>query len=382
MLIDGFNYNEEELLYYNNLVKRSFQWELWQSCNNVCTFCYIGKDNRHTDKERQLESLNDLKKNLATLDFDQYNNVSLIGGEFFQGQMDDKDVNNLFFEVIDIISDLYLQKKIGSIWIAATLTIGDQSDLYKMLDVFEKKGVRPIPKYESSGLWICTSWDAEGRFLNEKRKETWEYHMKNIQKKYPWVKKNTTIILMQKFCEMYLNGDFVPRRFMKEFSTGIFYKQPGLLTQQKAEIMTKGGIPEIVAFERDGKIDDYLTSVKAEIEQEFGFRFYPDRNTFRKFLIKYAKDDSDTFGKLFNIKYRADELHRNFNEIGQRSDHFRDKHSNIENNSSTEVVINPNCLVEPFELKHVTGYATYSDCNNCMLCDRNQIWAGVQNGTI
>ena len=381
MLIDGINYNEEDFLYLNNLIRRSFQWELWQSCNNVCSFCYIGRDNRHTDKERQLESLRDLRKNLEVLDFDLYNNISLIGGEFFQGQMDDEEVNDAFFEIINIICDLYLEKKIGSIWIAATLTIGDQADLYKMLNVFDKKGVRPNPSYESSGLWICTSWDAEGRFLTKKRQETWEFHMKNIHEKYPWVKKNTTIILMQKLCEMYLDGNFVPDDFMKEFSTEIFYKQPGLLTQQKAGIMVDG-MPEIIAREKEGRIDDYLTKLKGEIEREFGFRFYPDRNTFRKFLIKYAKNDPSTFEKLFNIKFRADELHRNFNEHGIKYDHCRDKHSNIENSASSEMVINPNCLIEPFEKKHVTGYATYSDCNKCMLCDRNQIWSGVKNGTI
>ena len=52
---------EKDTLYLNNYKRKSFQWELWSVCNNLCEFCYLGKDNRHTDKERQLTSLNDLK---------------------------------------------------------------------------------------------------------------------------------------------------------------------------------------------------------------------------------------------------------------------------------------------------------------------------------
>ena len=84
-LIDA-NYRkmkEEDLLYLNNYGRRSFQWELWSMCNNLCTYCYLGKENRHTDKARQMTSLNDLHMAIDNLDTRIYNNIAIIGGDFW-----------------------------------------------------------------------------------------------------------------------------------------------------------------------------------------------------------------------------------------------------------------------------------------------------------
>lgn len=365
---------EEELLYSNNLGRKSFQWELWQCCNNVCDFCYLGKENRHTDKERQLKSLHDLKQNLEELDFQKYNNVSLIGGEFFQGQLENAEVRKSFFEVIETLCKLYTSKKIGSIWLAATLTIGDQADLYKTIEMFERAGVRPHPSYGSSGLWVCTSWDSKGRFHTEKHKQNWEFHMQNISNYYPWVKKNTTIIITQDLCEKYLAGEFVPKHFSGKFLTSLFYKQPAMFHDNTIGGKGKMGLTESA---QRGILDEYLTKTKAEIEEGLGYRFFPDRRTFRRFLLKYAKDDADTFNKLFNIEFRADELHKNFNEDAQDEEQLRDKKSNIESSASADSITNPNCLLEPASRKHIVHYASYADSNACMICDRNQIFESV-----
>ena len=368
-------FSEDDLLYTNNIGRKSFQWELWQCCNNLCPFCYLGTDNRHTDKERQLKSLSDLKLALKNLDFKIYNNVSLIGGEFFQGQLADPEVKESFFDLIHILAHLYNTKKIGSIWITATLTLGDQADLYKMLDTFEEEGVKPHPDYGASGLWICTSWDAQGRFLTEDRKKSWEYHMQNISSYYPWVKKNTTIIISQKLCEMYLNSEYDPKVFTGKFNTCLFYKQTGIYQPNGYESQS-----DVEIGKTDEDINKYLTNSKRSIEDLLGFRFYPDRRTFRKFLLKYAKEDSDTFDRLFNIQYRADELHRNFNEEESASSFVRDKHSNVESSALAESILNPNCLVKDKEHRHIITYATYSDCNDCMICDRDQILESVRKG--
>lgn len=370
---------EEDKLYHNNFGRMSFQWELWECCNNLCKFCYLGTDNRHTDKERQLKSLSDLKKNLDNLDFSVYNNISLIGGEFFQGQLNDPEIKESFMEMIHKVADLYVNKKIGSVWITATLTIGDQADLYETLDVFERAGALPLPEYGASGLWICTSWDAQGRFHTEQARENWEFHMQNMRNYYPWVKKNTTIILSQKFCEMYLANEFSPHDFMERFDTSLFYKQPGLY-----EINGKGDgtYGDLLDLAEEGQADLYMTRTKARVEEDLGFRFYPDRKTFRKFLIKYAKEDPDTFERLFNIMFRADELHRNFNNVYEDDGHQRNKNSNKESNADTDSIFNRHCLLEPLEAKHIISYATYVDCNDCMICDRNQIWEAVQAGRL
>ncbi len=374
-LNNDHDYTEEELLYHNNLGRRSFQWELWQCCNNLCKFCFLGKANRHTDKERQLKSLQDLLRALDSLDYKQYNAVSLIGGEFFQGQLADEDVRTLFFRVIDKLCDLYTTKKIGAIWITAALTLGDQADLYKTLDIFEEAGVRPLPQYGASGVWICTSWDPQGRFHSKKSEENWEFHMKNMDAYYPWIKKNTTIILTQKVCEMYLNGEFAPRDFMSKFRTLLFYKQPGFY-----ESDAEGRNPdnyEDIGLNMDN-VDDFLTFIKHKLQKEIGFDFFPERSTFMKFLIKYAKEDPDTYERLFNIKFRADELHKNYNQEFEEFAQIRDKESNLESDVETESLTNPNCLIEDTDDRHIINYAAYIDSNACMICDRNKVWEAVR----
>lgn len=363
--------SEENLLYSHNVGKKTFQWELWKCCNNLCSFCYLGKEARHTGKKRQLKSLSDLKFALSNLDFDKYNSISLIGGEFFQGQLKDADVKKAFMETIEILGNYYLDKKIGSIWISATLTIGDQEDLYETVNLLDKIGVRPNPKYGASGLWICTSWDAKGRFHSENNKLNWEYHMKNLEVKYPWIKKNTTIILTQNFCEDYITGDFIPEEFMKKFETGLFYKSPG-----PTEEMAYGAneFRGLAACNEEGKINEYLTFIKKQMTKEAGFNFFPKRSTFRKFLIKYAKQDPQTYDRLFNINFRADELYVNFNEKEVPEIQKRNKITTEESLESIESVANPNCLLRPDIKKHNAFYAGYADCNECMICDRVQIW--------
>ena len=104
-----------------------------------------------------------------------------------------------------------------------------------------------------------------------------------------------------------------------------------------------------------------------------GFDFFPDRTTFRKFLIEYAKKDPQTYDRLFNIDYRADELYMNFNEKDKAEKQERNKNTTEETLASIDSVENPNCLLQD-QKKHNAFYAGYSDCNACMICDRTQIW--------
>ena len=109
-----------------------------------------------------------------------------------------------------------------------TLTNKDQKDLCELLDLAESMGVLPKEEYSSSGIWICTSWDASGRFHTKDLEKNWETNMLTLKQRYPWIKFNTTIILQKSFIELYLNNSFKPKDFMKKFNTSIFYMQPCL----------------------------------------------------------------------------------------------------------------------------------------------------------
>ena len=351
-------YTEDELLYMNNVGRKSYQWELWQYCNSLCKFCYLGDENRIYNKERQLVSLNDLSNAIDNLDFKKYNNISLIGGEFFQGQLNDPETHDLFFKVLRKIFQLYVDKKIGAMWITCTLTIGDQKHLYELLDLAEEMKVFPNKEFGASGLWLCTSWDAKGRFHSSKMKENWEYHMKNIKQKYPWIKFNTTIILQQAFIDMYLNDEFIVKDFIKEYSTTLFFKQCGIRHYDSEELglyydkedCKKPEIQNIIQMKR-----------KEKAQESLGFNFLPKREDFIKFLVKFYKKDRECFDKLFNIKYRSDELHRNFVD-----------HEHDDTNLRFKVDQGPEEKgVGTLPCGHTETYACYIDSTACCICDRN-----------
>lgn len=346
-------YTEDDLLYLNNIGRKSYQWEIWQCCNQLCKYCYLGKDNRHTDKEVQLKSLREFAKAIQTLDYTEFNNISIIGGEMFQGQMNDPEVYAGWMECMNLIADKYLEKKIGSIWITTTMTIGDNKHLYDTLDLFEKRGVRPNPNYQTSGLWICTSWDAEGRFYTPDRLPNWEFHMLNIHEKYPWVKFNTTIILMDKFLDMYLNDEFKPKEFMKKFHTTLFYKQCGVPSFDMMDPM------EIRAL---------WLKMKEDSNKAMGFNFFPPREKFLRFLEKYAIQDRETYDKLYNIRYRADSLLRHFNDSNTAL-MLRNKNAKQESNVPIEGTTNT--------CGHLLNYAGYVDTNDCCVCDRERIYESI-----
>lgn len=354
-----YTLTEEDKLYTNNTGRKSFQWELWQYCNSLCDFCYLGKDNRVYNKERQHVSLNDLNKAIDNLDFNEYNNISLIGGEFFQGQLDDLETHDLFFKTIKKIFQLYVDKKIGSIWITCTLTIGNQKHLYELMEMAHEMKVFPHKEYGASGLWLCTSWDTKGRFHSEKMKNTWEYHIKHIKELYPWIKFNTTIILQKAFIEDYLNNKFKPKEFMKEFHTTLFFKQcgvPPVTSEELGVFCDEDDIDEVMARSGDLKL-------KAKEIVQRKFEFFPTRKEFIRFLIKFHNDDIECFDRLFNIMYRADELHRNFLDRKHDDKNVRNKNEyGAEENGR-----------ETLPCGHTESYAPYIDSNHCCICDRNII---------
>lgn len=347
---------EDDKLYNNNIGRKSFQWQVWPYCNNGCKFCFLGEANSQYIKERQHTSLNDLSKAIDALDFNEYNNISLIGGEFFQGQLRDPETKKLFFNVIRKMFQLYADKKIGSIWLTCTLTIGDQKDLYELLELAKSMKVFPVEGYDSSGLWLCTSWDADGRFNTKGSKENWEFHMKNIKEKYPWIKFNTTVILQKAFIDLYLKNGFKPKEFMEKYHTSIFYMQPCLV-----------GITEMMLKSENGEtlegqaFSDHWLKLKQDFQKKY--EFFPKRKDFIRFLTKYSYEDRDTFMKLFNIKYRSDEIHLNINT----EEHDR-VIKRVKDGEGPEESFPP-----AMSCGHVYNYAPYIDGNQCCICDRDAL---------
>lgn len=311
---------------------KQLQFELWQECNSRCKFCYLGNENRCTADELKLSAIQKAIDKISDLsNYPEYNTIAFLGGEFFQGQLSNPLVKEKFMELMDKTNWLKENHYIEKIWMYATLTIGDQEDLYETLTHFT----------DMDGFWILTSYDSYGRFHTDKMFENWDYHMKNIHNLYPQIKFNITSILSGDFIEKYLDGRINLKQMMEDYHSAFFFKQCGLGSFQSKEAMNKV-VPN----------------------------FFPKRSEFLKFLTKFRQEEDELmWDKLFNIKYRADTLYRNFNdENKQMALNARDKYSKAEITDSD----NPeDCRIA--SCGHLASYSAYIDDDGCVLCDKHMI---------
>lgn len=320
----------------DNRQLKSLQFECWTECNCHCPFCYLGENNnRFTPKESKLKSLH---RTLDTLNnpniIKDYQLIGFIGGEFFQGQISDPEVNEMFFKVMGKTAELYNNGTIKAVWIPATMMIGHQKDLFKTLSLFQNP----------ENVWIITSWDTVGRFKSQKMKDTWLDTIKKIHKDFPLVKINVTSILTQDLIERYMNSEFVFSELMQEWGVSFFFKQCG-------------------NFRGDGETDtiEMIDIGKKECNTILP-KFFPKRKDFIRFLIKFKNQEPEfMFDRLFNIEYRADDLVRNFND-GRTANAHRYKGTKMEVDDA-----------EIQECGHPVVYRAYCDSDACVLCDKMRI---------
>lgn len=312
-------------------MSKQLQFELWEECNSKCKFCYLGRENNFTPTHLKINACNNAYKKISDMsNYPEYDTLSYLGGEFFQGQMNDINVKNSFMKLMEKTAELLNNEVIKQVWIYATLTIGKQEDLYETLKLFEG---------HKGELWILTSYDTLGRFHTQKMEDNWSYHMKNIHKLYPDIKFNITTILSEDCIDKYLSGELSFKKMMEEYNCSFFFKQCGA---------------------SNGK-EEMISRLK---------NFFPPRDKFLRFLKKFRQEESSLmWDKLFNIKYRADLLYRNGNdEEHQMMENIRHK------NSKNEVELSFKCNeTDTGDCGHLLVYRAYSDCDGCVLCDKEMI---------
>lgn len=310
---------------------KQLQFELWQECGSNCSFCYLGEGNKFTSNEIKMKSLQNTIDKISDLSiYSEYDTLSYLGGEFFQGQLRTPELREKFMELMEKTAWLKDNGYVKQVWLYATMTIGDQKDLYESLEKFHNK----------DGFWILTSYDTMGRFHTPKMEETWKYNMHKIHELYPEIRFNITSILSGDLIEKYLDGRFSFQEMEKEYHCEFFLKQCGLGAYPNAKAMN----------------------------ESIG-NFFPTRDQFIKFLIKYRKEESPLmWDKLFNIKYRADSLYRNFNTDGKQmilNTRFKDRKNEIECENPGDMMTSA--------CGHLKVYQGYIDCDKCVICDKQMV---------
>lgn len=316
---------------------KSIQFELWQQCNNYCEFCYLGTGNRYVSDEIKLANIERVSKlidNYLLSSTEKFKAIGLIGGEFFQGQLNNPIVKNSFFKLCEKIFIAINEDKISDFWCYCTLTLGEQSDLYTLLDLFAA-----LVDTNKHSFWIQASYDAKGRFNHISKLINWHKHLYNLQK-YPFVKFNITSILTEAFLQDVLSNKFNFKDFQRVYKNTFFLKQP--------------------TFTADLE--------KQELLQRLPW-FFPKRKTYISFLKKVKLENPEIFDEILNINLRSNIMHGQLDE-GNLLPQIRDK-------TTWEEYI-PNAENEPhLHCGHELYYACYSDSNACCLCDYIKVKNGI-----
>lgn len=339
--------------------KKCLQFELWECCNNKCKFCYLGENNKFTPVNLKIKAVEDAYNFISDAEkIAPYNTLSYLGGEFFQGQLETPELKEKFLKLMKKTAELQVSGQIKEFWLLCTLTIGDQKDLYESLDIMHNEYIKAGKPELMEQVWIVTSYDTIGRFHTQKMLDTWDYTMKNLYNKYPGIKFNTCMILTQDLITKYLEDKFSFKEYMDTYHSSIFFKQP---SPGSTHIDLEGVSP----WSKEGR------KRAKEIMEKTLPGFFPKRETFLQFLIKFKQDCPSLYDHLFNIIYRADDLYRNMNdeEEGHRMQLNHRNKSNL-----VEVTEGDNGLNQiNEECGHLLNYAAYIDSDACCLCDRDLI---------
>ena len=320
--------------------RKVIQFQLWEECNSGCPYCYEGPANRKTPIKQKIDVLNSVIDTLQSDKIKQYNVVSFIGGEIFQGQLNDDTVRRLFFKAIDLVVDLYKQQMIKSVQMCTSMMIGNCEDLYTTLDKLT----------DCDDVWVATSYDTLNRFKTPKMLQTWQHHMITIYQRYKNVSLNTTMILTQDLIEKYINDEFSFKQFAQLYHTSIYVKPP-----TPFKWVVDSHIPGV-----------YDVSIASrQLSESILPKFFPKRDTMLEFLVKFRQNESTfEYDKLFNVNMRAD----TYLQTRQQDDY---KTFNIKREKTGTKLAESNSGTN--QCGHSLYYSIYLDSDKCMLCDKLNI---------
>lgn len=246
----------------------TLQFELWQNCNNGCSFCYLNGSRIISSPEKQIEDIEKVRSIINSEKLNNYNAIGLIGGEFFQGQLSDPEVKKHWLLLMNDMATYLKEGKIRECWITASLMSDDLTDLYESFDLFPK----------DKKILISTSYDEDGRFKSEEQKQIWLNNLKLLHERYPQALVHSQIIVTQTFIDRILNDDTIIKEMLKY--AGVDFKLPGLRRKDYKQIK---GLNEHSYHAK--LLDTY---------QEFPKGFFIEH---RKDFLKFIRKMVELFGK-------------------------------------------------------------------------------------
>ena len=252
-------------------MNKFIQFQLWRDCNSGCRFCYNNQTN-------QVDKLAMIEFTIDRLKHDDigacYRRLGLIGGEFFDKQLNDSHVRKKFYELIDLIINLIKSKRIDQLCVTTSLIYKDTTELKYFIDKFVKNDV-------VSNLLICTSFDTVYRFHNDAGKRVWHDNMISLAQNSNNIKTHVEIILTEHFLNEVINDKFNIKLFEQQYNTRVDFI-------------------DCQYFESN--------QTKQSIEQNLPL-FVPKRKTFLKFVTKLAKSEQYNINDLLNPNLHSNTIY-------------------------------------------------------------------------
>ena len=310
---------------------KMLQFELWKDCSNNCSFCW-NRDLIHltTPKEKKIEHINYVLSKLEE-DLSEYDVVSIIGGEFFEGQIKEPEVKEAFIKLIYKFVELLKYWKVEQVFIMLSLMRKDESDLEEIIEIFKNEGVL------NRVLW-CTSYDEKGRFHTKEQKQIWFNNIEKYRKQY--LRIHVEMIMTEPMIKA-LISEKVKLSYFDELGVSVDFIRPRVHTSISHVDKTKEETIKLVPF------------------------IYPKRNTFLQFLSYLQKYYPNKLTNLYSMEIRAfDVVLVSENRI---------MHRDVEH------------YIEDKELDHIMScghsdkFAGYSDSDKCMVCDIKQYIDMINN---
>lgn len=197
----------------NNLKNKNkfLQYVLWLDCSNYCQFCFYKKQK----DLNKIDSLKDILKKLDDVQVVNYNEIGVIGGEFFNKEIQNKNVKQLFYKIFKKIASLNKDK----IYFATSLIYNIDNLLIPFLNYLRQLNIL-------SKSLLCTSYDIKYRFHTKEQQDLWIKNINLIHKLYPQLQIHTQIIVTQHFINSVLNDNFSITQFQKKYNTRIDFISP------------------------------------------------------------------------------------------------------------------------------------------------------------
>lgn len=253
------------------------QYEMWKDCHLGCKFCC----NKGAPDLNKIQSLTFILEKLDDKEVADFNEIGFIGGEFFNGEIEDITVRSLFYKVFDKCAEMINNGTKDKLYITTALEYDMDLYLIPFLNHLKEKGI--LDK-----TLICTSYDIAYRFHTQEREDLWKHNMLKLHELYPELGLHTEIIMTQFFIDAVLNDEFSITAFQEKYHTRCDYIEPasGLYWKDKQDC----------AKDLPG--------------------FFPTKASYTKFLYKVAENDEIDFNTFLSMELRSSKLY--YIDGGQR----------------------------------------------------------------